>query len=80
MSMKTYRALKAFPHGNSSIDKGAYLSLTDKQATFLVNGGFVEESDPMHGAATIKDEAPADVAPTAPTEPAAETTSKKGAK
>lgn len=40
--MKTYRALKAFPHGNSYVDKAALVRLTDKQAAFLVPGGYVE--------------------------------------
>jgi hypothetical protein len=57
--MKTYRALKSFPHGNSYVTKDAKVNLTDKQATFLVNGGYVEEDTPAPDAPTLADPAPA---------------------
>lgn len=55
--MKTYRALKAFPHGNSFVDNGALVRLTDKQATFLEAGGFVEPHDDVPDAPAVQDEA-----------------------
>ncbi|CAM3792009.1 hypothetical protein [Castellaniella denitrificans] len=54
--MKTYRALKAFPHGNSHVAAGAIVNLTDKQATFLI--GFVEPVDSIPTAPALA-EAPA---------------------
>lgn len=57
--MKTYRALKAFPHGNSHVSAGALVNLTDKQATYLI--GYIEPADPMPAAPTLPaDPAPAD--------------------
>lgn len=70
--MKTYRALKAFPHGNSHVDKAALVRLTDKQAAFLVPGGFVELDDMDANAPALTD-APADA-------PAQDAETKKGAK
>jgi len=42
MSVKTYRAISAFAQGNTRYDRGVILSLTDKQATYLLLGGFIE--------------------------------------
>jgi len=42
MSVKTYRAISAFAQGHTRYDKGVVLSLTDKQATYLLTGGFIE--------------------------------------
>jgi len=42
MSLKTYRAISAFAQGNTRYDKGVLLSLTDKQAEFMLLGGFIE--------------------------------------
>jgi len=39
---KTYRAVSAFAQGNTRYDKGVILPLTDKQATYLLAGGFIE--------------------------------------
>ncbi|KXA71054.1 hypothetical protein [Bordetella hinzii] len=74
--MKTYRAIKPFPHGNSYVAAGAPVRLTDKQATFLRSGGYIEESDPVPDAPTLADPPEAPAAEAAPAEPAA----KKGGK
>lgn len=66
MSLKKYRTLKAFPFDNSYAEKGAEVGLTDKQATFLLEGGFVELVEEV-------------AAPAAEQLPAAET-AKKGSK
>jgi len=42
MSVKTYRAVSAFAQNNIRYDRGVILSLTDKQATYLLAGGFIE--------------------------------------
>jgi len=42
MSTKTYRVVSAFAQGNTRHDKGVILQLTDKQATYLTMGGFIE--------------------------------------
>jgi len=41
-----YRALKPFVHENMHVDAGAQVSMTEKQATFLLTGGFVEPLSP----------------------------------
>ncbi|MFA5632667.1 MAG: hypothetical protein WC997_14250 [Porticoccaceae bacterium] len=51
--MKTYRAIKAFPHGNSYVASGAIVRLTDKQATFLTTGGYVEPHDEVDNAPVV---------------------------
>lgn len=43
--MKQYRALRAFAHQNSHIDKGAEVMLSDKQAEYLRTGGYIELSE-----------------------------------
>ncbi|NYT62361.1 hypothetical protein H0A66_08555 [Alcaligenaceae bacterium] len=53
--MKTYRAIKAFPHGNSHVGSGALVRLTDKQAAYLVPGGFVELEDEQVDAPVLAD-------------------------
>lgn len=49
--MKTYRAIKAFPHGNSYVAAGATVNLTDKQATFL--NGYIEPADTVADAPAL---------------------------
>ncbi|WP_322999958.1 hypothetical protein [Castellaniella sp.] len=49
--MKTYRALKAFPHGNSHVAAGAIVNLTEKQATFL--NGYIEPAQALDDAPTL---------------------------
>ncbi|WP_269497209.1 hypothetical protein [Castellaniella sp. S9] len=44
--MKEYRALRAFPYGNSHADKGAVVRLSDKQAEYLRAGGYIEPTEP----------------------------------
>lgn len=55
--MKTYRALKNFPHGNSYVASGALVRLTDKQATYLLAGGYVEEAETVSDAPVLPGEA-----------------------
>jgi len=59
MSLKTYRAISAFAQGNTRYDRGVILSLTDKQATYLLTGGFIElvpvEASPESAAANDGD-------------------------
>lgn len=43
--MKQYRALRAFPYGNSHVDKGALVNLSDKQAAYLRTGGYIEPTE-----------------------------------
>jgi hypothetical protein len=45
MKMNIFTALKAFPHGNSYVSKGASVELSDRQATFLLEGGFVTPAE-----------------------------------
>lgn len=74
--MKTYRAIKAFPHGNSHVDRAALVSLTDKQAAFLVPGGFVELEEDQADAPALIDAPEPSAAPAPDTDDAP----KKGAK
>lgn len=60
--MKTYRALKNFPHANSYVSSGALVRLTDKQATYLMAGGYVEESAAVSDAPVLPSDVPADTA------------------
>ena len=71
--MKTYRALKAFPHGNSHVSTGALVNLTDKQATFLI--GYIEPADSMPAAPILPDTGAA-----APVDQDSSGSKKKGAK
>jgi len=61
MSVKTYRAVSAFAQNNTRYDRGVILSLTDKQATYLLAGGFIElepvEAAPDHAVAKGDDAA-----------------------
>jgi len=53
--MKTYRAIKAFPHGNGHVDRGALVRLSDRQAAYLVPGGYVELDDVQVDAPVLHD-------------------------
>ena len=43
--MKQYRALRAFAHQNSHVDKGALVALSDKQAEYLRASGYIEPTE-----------------------------------
>ncbi|CAM5289207.1 hypothetical protein [Eoetvoesiella caeni] len=74
--MKTYRALKPFPHGNSHVDRAALVRLTEKQAAYLVPGGFVELDDVQVDAPVLLDAPETAAAPATDADDAP----KKGAK